>query len=125
MPVISASFRAGRVARWSRHAGNDETENGGKHGRRLAPAITRGAAECGSCTRRPGDSEEVFEPYITKAVVAERLDVKLRTVSRLMRRRVLRHYKLGELVRFKWSEVESDVREHFRVSFDPKSEGGA
>ncbi len=68
----------------------------------------------------PGDSEEVFEPYITKAVVAERLDVKLRTVSRLMRRRVLRHYKLGELVRFKWSEVESDVREHFRVSFDPK-----
>ena len=68
----------------------------------------------------PGDSQEGFEPYITKAVVAERLDVKLRTVSRLMRRRVLRHYKLGELVRFKWSEVESDVREHFRVSFDPK-----
>jgi len=67
-----------------------------------------------------GDSEEGFEPFITKAVVAERLDVKLRTVSRLMRRRVLRHYKLGELVRFKWSEVESDVREHFRVSFDPK-----
>ena len=68
----------------------------------------------------PDDSEEGFEPFITKAVVAERLDVKLRTVSRLMRRRVLRHYKLGELVRFKWSEVESDVREHFRVSFDPK-----
>ena len=68
----------------------------------------------------PSDSGEGFEPYITKAVVAERLDVKVRTVSRLMRRRVLRHYKLGELVRFKWSEVESDVREHFRVSFDPK-----
>ena len=68
----------------------------------------------------PSDSQEGFEPYITKAVVAERLDVKLRTVSRLMRRRVLRHYKLGELVRFKWSEVESDMREHFRVSFDPK-----
>ena len=69
-----------------------------------------------------GDSEEGFEPFITKAVVAERLDVKLRTVSRLMRRRVLRHYKLGELVRFKWSEVESDVREHFRVCFDPKGD---
>ena len=68
----------------------------------------------------PSDSEASFEPFITKAVVAERLDVKLRTVSRLMRRRVLRHYKLGELVRFKWSEVEEDMREHFRVSFDPK-----
>jgi excisionase family DNA binding protein len=70
----------------------------------------------------PSDSGEGFEPFITKAVVAERLDVKLRTVSRLMRRRVLRHYKLGELVRFKWSEVESDVREHFRVCFDPKGD---
>ena len=68
----------------------------------------------------PSESGEGFEAYITKAVVAERLDVKLRTVSRLMRRRVLRHYKVGKLVRFKWSEVESDVREHFRVCFDPK-----
>ena len=68
----------------------------------------------------PSDSEEGFEPFITKVVVAERIDVKVRTVSRLMRRGVLRYYKLGELVRFKWSEVESDMREHFQVGFNPK-----
>ncbi len=69
--------------------------------------------------------EEGFEPYITKPVVAERMDVEIRTVTRLMRRGVLRYYKVGPMVRFKWSEVESDLREHFHVSFGPERPAGA
>lgn len=64
--------------------------------------------------------EERFEPFITKPMVAERMDVEIRTVTRLMRRGVLRYYKVGPMVRFKWSEVESDLREHFHVCFDPR-----
>ncbi len=69
--------------------------------------------ECGS--QKPEDG---FEPFITKPVVAERMDVEIRTVTRLMRRGVLRYYKVGPMVRFKWSEVESNLREHFHVCFD-------
>ena len=79
--------------------------------RRLKP-------ECGS--EKP---EEGFEPFITKPVVAERMDVEIRTVTRLMRRGVLRYYKVGPMVRFKWSEVEGDLREHFHVCFDPRRAG--
>jgi excisionase family DNA binding protein len=58
------------------------------------------------------------EAFISKDTVAERLDVEIRTVTRLMRRGVLRYYRVGWMVRFKWSEVESDMREHLQV-FDP------
>ena len=68
----------------------------------------------------PSDGNSGFEPFITKLVVAERIDVEIRTVSRLMRRGVLRYYKLGPMVRFKWSEVEEDMRQHFQVCFDPR-----
>jgi len=71
----------------------------------------------GCATQKP---DEGFEPFITKAVVAARIDVEIHTVARLMRRGVLRHYKIGPVVRFKWSEVESDLREHFHVVFDPR-----
>ena len=64
--------------------------------------------------------EESFEPFVTKLTVAERMEVEIRTVTRLMRRGVLRYYKVGPMVRFKWSEVESDLREHFQVCFDPR-----
>ncbi len=92
------------------------------------------AADAKVEVRRPSPSERVmpsvqgtadgdrvgFEPFITKPVVAERMDVEVRTVSRLMRRGVLRYYKLGEMVRFKWSEVEEDMREHFQVCAVPR-----
>ena len=71
--------------------------------------------ECGS--QKP---EEGFEPFVTKPVVAERMGVEIRTVTRLMRRGVLRYYKVGPMVRFKWSEVEKDLREHFHVCFEPR-----
>jgi excisionase family DNA binding protein len=67
--------------------------------------------------------EKGFEPYITKLTVAERMDVEIRTVTRYMRRGVLRHYKFGPMVRFKWSEVERDLREHFQVAFEPRAAG--
>jgi excisionase family DNA binding protein len=71
----------------------------------------------GKPNRKP---EEGFEPFVTKLRVAERMEVEIRTVTRLMRRGVLRYYKVGPMVRFKWSEVESDLRDHFHVCFDPR-----
>ncbi len=62
-----------------------------------------------------GMGERSVEPYVTRLVVAERMGADVRTVTRLMRRGVLRYYKVGAMVRFKWSEVEEDLRRYFRV----------
>ncbi len=86
-------------------------------------AKSESPSRAGQCCLKPGGNpkpEEGFEPYVTKQTVAERMDVEIRTVSRLMRRGVLRYYKVGPMVRFKWSEVERDLREHFHVCFDPR-----
>ncbi len=84
-------------------------------------AEPQGPTRTGRRGRETGDGKrpptEPFEPFITKLAVAERLQVEIRTVSRLMCRGVLRYYKVGPMVRFKWSEVESDLREHFHVCF--------
>ena len=61
---------------------------------------------------------EKVEPYITKQTVAERMNVEVQTVTRLMRRGVLGYYKLGEMVRLKWSEVENDLRLHRHAGLD-------
>ena len=83
-----------------------------------SPKAEAGCPSGASTAESSGDRG--FEPFITKLTVAERMDVEIRTVTRLMRRGVLRFYKVGPMVRFKWSEVESDLREHFRVGFEPK-----
>jgi excisionase family DNA binding protein len=62
---------------------------------------------------------EGFEPYVTKEAVAARIGVNQRTIRRLMNKGVLGHYKIGTQVRFKWSEVESDLREHCHVGVNP------
>jgi excisionase family DNA binding protein len=91
-------------------------------------------AECRGPGRNPAEGPEVpsgkprpeesFEPFVTKLTVAERMEVEIRTVTRLMRRGVLRYYKVGPMVRFKWSEVESDLRDHFHVSGPPGTNRG-
>jgi excisionase family DNA binding protein len=80
------------------------TQPGTDNGERTVPAA--------------GITAQNFEPFIRKHTVAERMEVKIRTVNRLMREKVLGHYKLGQIVRFKWSEVENDLRKHRRVGFD-------
>lgn len=60
--------------------------------------------------REPGpDAETVgveVEDFIDKLGLSRRLHMSPRTVDAWMRRGLLPYYKLGRLVRFKWSEVE-------------------
>lgn len=55
------------------------------------------------------------EPFIDKHEVSKRLKMKLRTVDAWMRRGLLPLYKLGRVVRFKWSEVEVHLSKQCRV----------
>jgi len=50
-----------------------------------------------------------FEPILTPEQVAERLQIKARTVYELTRRRSIRPMpvlKVGKYLRFRWSDVE-------------------
>ncbi|HNW08038.1 MAG TPA: hypothetical protein PK202_14260 [Verrucomicrobiota bacterium] len=55
------------------------------------------------------------EEYIDKREVGKRLRMQPRTVDAWMRRGLLPYYKLGRVVRFKWSEVECHLSERCRV----------
>ncbi len=90
-----------------------KTENRKAEDRREKPAGASTAAAAG------------FEGYITKLTVAERLGVEVHTVARLMRGRVLQYYRVGPLVRFKWSEVEEDLRKHCLVRGGAAAEANA
>ena len=56
------------------------------------------------------------ESFITRAELAARLGKHLRSVSLLMKRRVIPYYKIGRNVRFKWSEVEAQVQKRCKVA---------
>lgn len=56
-----------------------------------------------------------FEPFITKAEVAQRLGKRIRTVDNWMQRGLLPYYKIGRSVSFKWSEVELHLKQMCRV----------
>lgn len=60
-------------------------------------------------------AERDVEPYIDKREVSKRLRMQPRTVDAWMRRGLLPYYKLGRVVRFKWSEVEVHLAEQCRV----------
>jgi excisionase family DNA binding protein len=60
-------------------------------------------------------SEPAAEPFIDKAEVAKRTQMKVRTVNDWMKRGLLPYYKVGRLVRFKWSEVEAHLAQTCRV----------
>ena len=63
----------------------------------------------------PGTTSAAAEPFIDKAEVAKRLGLKLRTVDDWMRRGLLPYYKPGQLVRFRWSEIQAHLGESCRV----------
>jgi excisionase family DNA binding protein len=55
-----------------------------------------------------------FEPILTPEQVAERLQIKARTVYELTRRRSARPLpvlKVGKYLRFRWSEIEQWLNE--------------
>jgi excisionase family DNA binding protein len=55
------------------------------------------------------------EPYIDKVEVARRLGVQVRTIDNWMRQGKIVYFKIGRAVKFKWSDVDSFMRDRFRV----------
>ena len=62
-----------------------------------------------------GGAAEGVETFIDKQEVSKRLRMRPRTVDAWMRRGLLPYYKLGRVVRFKWSEVEVHLSKRCRV----------
>jgi len=56
------------------------------------------------------------EPFIGKPEVARRLNKTIRTVDNWMSRGLLPYYKIGRSVEFKWSDVETHLRQTCRVA---------
>ena len=65
-------------------------------------------------TQRPS-AGAVAESYIDKREVGRRLQAGMRTIDTWMRLGFLPYYKVGNSVRFKWSEVEQHLGQHCRV----------
>lgn len=55
------------------------------------------------------------EPFIDKKEACRRLSLKQRTIDSWMRRGVLPYYKMGQSVRFKWSEINTKLTRTCRV----------
>jgi excisionase family DNA binding protein len=55
------------------------------------------------------------EQYIDKAEVARRLDVQVRTIDNWMRQGKIPYFKISRAVKFKWSDVDSFMRDRYRV----------
>ncbi len=54
------------------------------------------------------------EPYINKQELAKRMNKKLRTVDNWMRRGMIPYYKIGHSVLFKWSDVDTHLKQTCR-----------
>jgi len=65
--------------------------------------------------RAESRTEPAVERFIDKHEVSRRLMTSVRTVEYWMRDGRLPYYKLGVLVRFKWSEVEQHLGRHCRI----------
>ena len=55
------------------------------------------------------------EGFVSKEVLALRLSRSVRTVENWQRRGILPYVKCGRSILFKWTEVESHLRKHFRA----------
>ncbi len=62
-----------------------------------------------------GQTGPVAEPFIDKREVSRRLQAGLRTIDEWMRQGLLPYYKVGNSVRFKWSEIERHLGQHCRI----------
>lgn len=84
-------------------------------------SVERGAAECPAGT--PDATALEGEPFITKGEVARRLRKPVRTVEDWMQRRVIPFYKLGQAVRFRWSEIQAHFAACYRVAAEEPAGG--
>jgi excisionase family DNA binding protein len=55
------------------------------------------------------------EQYLTKAQVAQLLNVTPRTIDNFMRRGFLVYHKIGGMVRFRMGDIEKHLNERTRV----------
>ncbi|MGA1206033.1 MAG: helix-turn-helix domain-containing protein [Opitutales bacterium] len=62
------------------------------------------------------------EPYITREEVSRRFQVGLRTIDSWTRRGLLPYFKVGNSVRFKWSDIDLHIQTHCRVRPHPPTE---
>jgi len=53
--------------------------------------------------------EEKPEEWITREIVSKRLDVSLTTLWSWSKKGILNPYRIGNKVRYKWSEVEKSM----------------
>jgi excisionase family DNA binding protein len=67
-------------------------------------------------TNSTGQPAAAPEGFIGKTEVARRLNKTIRTVDNWMNRGLLPYYKIGRSVEFKWSDVESHLRQTCRVA---------
>jgi len=63
----------------------------------------------------PGIIGTDAEPFITKQEVGSRMRKPVRTIEDWMRRRIIPFYKVGQAVRFRWSEVQAHFAARYRV----------
>jgi excisionase family DNA binding protein len=67
------------------------------------------------------------EAFLTKEEVGSRLRKPVRTIEDWMRRGIIPYYKVGQAVRFRWSEVQAQFAARYRVGDSGetmKEEGG-
>lgn len=73
----------------------------------------------------PGIIGPDVESFITKQEVGSRLRKPVRTIEDWMRRRMIPFYKIGQAVRFRWSEVQAHFAVNYRVTADGTGGHGA
>ena len=61
------------------------------------------------------------EPFLTKEEVGGRMRKPVRTIEDWMRRRIIPFYKVGQAVRFRWSEVQAHFAARYRVAAEEQA----
>lgn len=62
------------------------------------------------------EKETPAEEFLTSRKLAERLNTDVRTIERWVQRDWLPYYRIGRVLRFKWSEVEVALQQISRTS---------
>ncbi len=63
-----------------------------------------------------GPNGPAVEWFIDKPEASRRLHASQRTVEQWMQEGLLPYYKIGNLVRFKWTEVEAHLNQRCRIA---------
>lgn len=63
------------------------------------------------------------EGFLTKAQLAERVGVSMRTLESWMAKRMIPYVKIGKTVRFRWLDVEDTIKRNFGIGYAPFAPG--